>query len=161
MLKLCCALVMALWVVGVSSLPAVAGDAEVAEILKLHEGALAAHRANDIDALLGPESDVEYVLGSRGEVFFPTREERAAQLGPYLAQTKFTRYEDLIPPVVRVSDDATLAWLVCQVRVEGTRTMPSGETHPVDSTWAWIELYEKRDGKWVRAGNLSSMKPVQ
>jgi hypothetical protein len=63
--------------------------------------------------------------------------------------------------VVTVSDDGTLAWLVCQVRIEGTRTPPSGEPRPVDSTWAWIELYEKREGEWVRVGNVSNMKPVE
>lgn len=136
------------------------GNADVAEILRLHEKALAAHRANDIDMLLADAVD-DYVMAGRGEISFPTRDERAKMMGPYFQQTEFTRYEDLVAPVVRVSGDGTLGWLICQVRMEGTRTMTTGEKLPVDSTWAWIELYEKRDGAWKRIGNLSNMKPVQ
>jgi hypothetical protein len=145
--------------------PAAAGgvtveNPDVAALLALHEGALAAHRDGDVDALVAPESD-DYVMGNRGELFFPSKDERVAQLGPYLAQTRFTTYRDLVPPVVRVSTDGTLGWVVCQVRIEGTRTMPSGDAHPVDSTWTWVELYEKRGGRWVRTGNVSTMKPVE
>jgi hypothetical protein len=134
-------------------------DDDKARLLALHEQAIRAHLEGDVDTLLAPETD-EYVLVSRGELLFPTLAERAAQFGPYLAETEFTTYGDIVPPVVTVSDDGTLGWLVCRVRVEGTRTSASGETQPVDSTWAWIELYRKIDGRWRRVGNASTLAPV-
>ena len=32
-------------------------------------------------------------------------------------------------------------------------------TVAIDAIWAWIELYEKRDGEWRIIGNVSNRRP--
>lgn len=134
-------------------------DKDAARLLELHREMLAAHRDNDVDRLLAVEPD-EVVSVSRGEVRFPPKDERYALFKEYLESTEFEEYRDLIDPIVRVSEDGTLGWLICQVKIAGTRTLDNDEQVRVDSVWAWIELYEKKNGRWYRVGDVSNVKPV-
>jgi ketosteroid isomerase-like protein len=128
------------------------------EILKIHKALLASHLQNDAQGVITGEAD-DVVVVSRGEVLFPTREERVRQFTRYLENSEFERYQDTITPIVRVSVDGTMAWLIAQVEITEVRTNDEGERVPVESTWAWIELYERRSDRWLRVGEVSSMKP--
>jgi hypothetical protein len=147
----------------VSALPTVGtgpGDrrhSDVEQILLLHKAVLDAHKAGDVDGLLAAEPD-EIVSVSRGEVSFPKKSERVRNFERYLQITEFEEYRDLIDPIVRVSDDGTMGWLIAQVKISGTQ--PGREERVrIDSVWAWIELYEKRGGRWFRVGEVSNVKP--
>lgn len=128
------------------------------EILTIHKDLLASHLRNNVAGVLKAEAD-KIVVVSRGEVLFPTKVERAMQFERYLKQVEFEEYRDLISPIVRVSKDGTLGWLIAQVRIVGTQTDSDGTSIPIESTWAWIELYEKHDGRWFRVGEVSNVKP--
>lgn len=128
------------------------------EIRALHGDLLRAHREADLAGWLSKEAE-DYVQVNRGEITFPSKEDRSARLGPYLDQTTFTEYRDLLEPLVRISPDGMMGWLLCQVRIAGTRVLETGEAYPVDSVWAWIELYEKREGRWLRVGDVSNVRP--
>jgi Domain of unknown function (DUF4440) len=128
-----------------------------ARLLELHAEAMEAHRAGDIELLLKAESQ-EYVVASRGRVSHPTLEDRRAALGPYLRETRFSEYVDVVPPVVKVSRDGTLGWVIVQVRARGEQAGPGGATQPVEFESAWIELYEKLGNEWRRVGNVSNFK---
>ena len=81
-----------------------------------------------------------------------------AHLGPYLAATTFHEYRDLIEPVVAVSEDATLGWVIAQVYARGIQRQEDGTREPLEFTCAWIELYARREGRWLRVGNVSNFK---
>ena len=134
----------------------VAGAATDADQLRaLHEKVIRAHRESDVELLLEDEA-ADYVVASRGEVTRPSLEERRSRLGPYLASTTFEEYSDAVEPIVSVSADGTLGWVVVQVRARGVQ----GEAkEPLAFVSAWIELYEKRQGRWFRVGNVSNFKP--
>jgi hypothetical protein len=127
-------------------------------ILAIHEELLKSHLENDPEGVLTSEADGVVVV-SRGEVLFPTKSERMVQFTRYLDRVEFERYRDVIPPLVRVSEDGTLGWLIAQVAIAGGYKGEDGERIPIESTWAWIELYEKRDGRWFRVGEVSNEKP--
>jgi Domain of unknown function (DUF4440) len=128
-----------------------------ARLLELHAEAMEAHRAGDIEVLLRAESE-DYVVASRGKISRPTLEDRRAGLGPYLRETRFTEYVDVVPPVVAVSQDGTLGWVVVQVRARGEQVGAGGAKEPFEFESAWIELYEKRGDEWRRVGNVSNFK---
>jgi hypothetical protein len=65
-----------------------------------------------------------------------------------------------VEPVVTVSADGTLGWVVVQVQARGVQTSKPGETQPLQFVSAWIELYAKREGRWYRVGNVSNFKPA-
>ena len=129
-------------------------------LLQLHEEALQAHLASDIDLLLAAEED-DYVASSAGAVSHPDRNARRQGLGPYLASTRFSVYRDQIPPVVKVSRDGSLGWVIAQIEAKGEQTEPDGTVAPIEFVSSWIELYEKRDGRWLRIGNVSNFKPSE
>jgi hypothetical protein len=143
---------------GREPIPPGSPDADRAAILALHEKAMLAHREGNVELLLADEPD-DYVIANRGAVTRPVREERRARLGPYLSSTKFEVYRDRIPPIVRVSDDGSLGWVIVEAEAKGTRRAEDGTESPVEFVSAWIELYEKRDGRWLRTGNVSNFKP--
>jgi hypothetical protein len=136
--------------------PRASSDAD--QLLALHEEVLRAHRESNIDLLLAAEED-DYVVANRGEVTRPDRKARREGLGPYLQRTRFSKYADKVPPIVKVSSDGSLGWVVVQVEALGEQTTSTGAVEPIEFVSAWIELYEKRNGRWVRVGNVSNFKP--
>jgi hypothetical protein len=130
-------------------------DADVRQLLALHAEVLRAHLESDVDLLLAAEED-PYVVASRGAVTTPDRRARRGRLGPYLGATRFTVYRDQVPPIARVSADGSLGWVVAQVEARGEQTAADGTAVPVEFVSAWIELYERRGGRWVRVGNVSN-----
>jgi hypothetical protein len=147
-------IVLALFSLGAA--PTLSRDEEA--LRALHEKVMRAHRESNVRMLLEDEAD-DNVVASRGEILRPTLEERLAMLGPYLSSTRFEEYADAVRPVVKVSPDGTLGWVIVQVRAKGIQTGADGKTAPIAFVSAWIELYEKRGGRWWRVGNVSNFKP--
>ncbi|HEX6789916.1 MAG TPA: hypothetical protein VF247_01280 [Candidatus Krumholzibacteria bacterium] len=128
-------------------------------LLRLHANVIRAHLESDVERLLADEADTYYVVSGRGEITWPTLAERRARLGAYLGRTRFDTYRDEVEPVVTISDDGTLGWVVVQIEARGTQKSDAGPDEPVQFVSSWIELYQKRDGRWQRVGNVSNFKP--
>jgi hypothetical protein len=138
--------------------PASARAGSDAEVLKgLHAKVMRAHLESNVELILEDDA-TDYVVASRGEVTRPTPEDRRKRLGPYLRSIAFQEYRDLVEPVVSVSADGSLGWVVVQIQARGVRTGESGAKEPVEYVSAWIEMYRKEAGRWRRAGNVSNFK---
>lgn len=124
-------------------------------LLAVHEAFKAAHLRSDPDAVLQRLS-ADYVRVARGEVSHPSSRDLAAEMRAYLGSVRFSEYRDLQPPIVKVSADGTLGWIVVRLRARGVRALPDGGTRPVDFVCAWVALYEKRGGEWVAVGDAST-----
>ncbi|HSE43227.1 MAG TPA: hypothetical protein VLH08_20885 [Acidobacteriota bacterium] len=133
------------------------GGNAISELHDLHDKALQAHLKSDVVMLLADESD-DFVVVNNGEVSHPTKKEREAFLGPYLRATRFEVYKNLISPIVHVSKDETSGWVIAQISASGVQTKKDGSEGKIEFVCAWIELYEKRNGIWVRTGNVSNFK---
>jgi hypothetical protein len=133
-------------------------EAEAEELRSLHEHVLETHRSGDVSSWMDVEGD-PYVSANSGTITFPSAAERRAAREPYLNATIFTVYRDLQPPVIRVSVDGTLGWVIAEVEIRGTQVADDGAETPVDAIWAWIELYEKQEGVWRLVGNVSNRRP--
>ncbi len=131
---------------------------DIAALEALHASVLEAHRSGDIDAWMDQEAD-NVVSANRGVISFSSQEERRARRESYLNATTFDVYRDLRPPIVMVSEDGTLGWVIAEVEIKGTFSSEGGAETPVDAIWAWIELYEKQEGVWKAVGNVSNRRP--
>ena len=128
------------------------------DLLKaLHAKVMRAHLQGKIGILIEDEAP-EYVVANRGSISRPTLDERKVRLGSYLRRTIFEEYRDAVDPVVTVSADGTLGWVIVQVQARGVQTTADGKSEPLEFQSAWIELYEKRKGRWLRVGNVSNFK---
>lgn len=131
--------------------------ADETRLLELHAQVMQAHLQSNVELLLQTEGDA-YVVANRGVVTMPDLAARRARFEPYLHNTRFQDYADVIPPIARVSDDGTLGWVIAQIRAYGEQTTSDGTTEIIAFESAWIELYEKRAGTWQRVGNVSNFK---
>jgi len=129
-----------------------------AALLAMHAAVLQAHLERDPEAWTALETDT-VLVGSRGEVFRAAREERLAMRRRYLGATSFHEYRDLRPPVVRVAGDRSIGWVVAQVGIGGVQENGAGGVDSLSATWAWIETYERVEGRWLMSGNVSTAKP--
>jgi hypothetical protein len=142
--------------------PAAAGSgagmaSDEAALRALHAKVIQAHRESN-PGLLFEDVSEDFVQANRGAITRPTIDERRARFASYLGSTTFAEYRDLVEPVVKVSKDGTLGWVIAQVKARGVQTTDAGKKEPLEFVSAWIELYEKRDGRWISAGNLSNFK---
>ena len=128
-----------------------------AQLRALHAKVLRAHLENNLDLLLEDDAP-EGTVANRGVVSKSDPAGTRERLGPYLASTTFHEYRDLIEPRVAVSRDGTLGWVIAQVYARGTQRQDGGTQEPLQFTCAWIELYERRNGRWLRVGNVSNFK---
>ena len=129
-----------------------------AKLLALHEDAMRAHRESNADLLLRAEAP-DSISANRGQITQPSLDERRGRFQQYLRSTRFSEYIDVVPPIVRVSSDGSLGWVIVQVRAAGVQTTQDGGSQPLAFESAWIELYERREGTWYRTGNVSNFKP--
>ena len=123
------------------------------------------HRVFMDDHLFGRSSGMKeglaenVVIVSRGEVHPLSGDETLQTLKGILARTDYTVYDDLIRPVVRVSNDGTLGWVIVQVAAGGVQLDEEGKpAGPLEFVSAWVELYEKVDGSWRMNGNVSNFR---
>ena len=133
-------------------------DADIATLEALHASVLEAHLSGDVDAWMAQEADT-VVSANRGTISYSTQEERRTRREGYLSSTSFDVYRDLRPPIVTVSEDGTLGWVIAEVEMKGTSQSEDGTAVPFEAIWAWIELYEKQNGVWKAVGNVSNRRP--
>lgn len=154
MLMIVCAAVAAAISAGAAPPPgSPSRDAAVAQLLSLHQELLEALRSGDPAAITARESD-GYVFAGRGEITFPTDEERNTRPEICPGLQHVADCEDVIAPVVQVSPDGQLGWVIAQVMTRVSRGESVDTPETVVTTFAWIELYERRDGHWFRAGSI-------
>lgn len=128
------------------------------ELLALHKASLAAHLKRDVKFFSAHQADPATMVG-RGKVSTVTRSQTDQRFGAYFGSTTFTRYEDVVEPIVNVSADGTMGWVAAQVAVEGEQASSDGTIEKFRVVWAWISISEKRDGKWLMTANASSQQP--
>lgn len=129
-------------------------------LLDMHQEIIKAHLEANAQSWLDMESD-EYISANRGVIRYLSKEERRVGREPYLAATTFSEYRDVIEPIVNISEDGTLGWVIVQVRASGVQKTQAGAELPVAFESAWVELYEKRNGRWLCVGNVSNIKPTE
>ena len=130
------------------------------ELLALHQADRRAHFEHDIDGLLrnlgGELLDVR-----DGKINHLSREDVRKKFVEYFQSAQFTAWDDLEPPIVRVSDDGSMGWMIVRVRIAYTEKDSSGKKAVHDDTMAWMSTYEKREGHWTMTAVTSTTAPAR
>jgi ketosteroid isomerase-like protein len=130
-------------------------EAERAELLRLHEEQRVAHLNADADLLISAQAD-DFVDIGDGRIDRPGREANRARFQDYLDSVEFLEWDDISPPVIRISADASMAYVIVHKRVRLIREGDDQEEHTV---YAWLETYEKRAGEWRLTTVASTDRP--
>jgi hypothetical protein len=129
-----------------------------AEILELHRGFIEAHLEKNAGAVTHSIPD-DYLFVANGEVETLNAGNTRQMLQSYFDRTTFFHYADTDEPIIGFSEDGTLAWAIYRVRVAGTTHREPEPDEPFDIQWAWMTLYEKRDGEWSTKADVSTNRP--
>jgi hypothetical protein len=126
-----------------------------AELLSLHKEERRAHFEHDVNFFLAH-------LGSQlldvreGKVNQISREDVRAKFGEYFKNAKFSAWDDVEPPIVRISTDGNMGWMIVRVRIAHVETDASGKTSNQNTVGAWMSSYEKQNGAWIMTAVTST-----
>jgi len=130
-------------------------ERERAALLLLDEESRRAHFATDAAALLA--HDAEPVLFVReGAVLPMSRAELTRIYGEDMRGATYHEWDYVEPPIVRIADDASIAWVITRRGVRRTKRQDDGTSEEQHFVYAGLDAYEKRGGAWVRVANVST-----
>lgn len=130
---------------------------EKQKLLYLHEKARTAHFDKNVTGFLAEQAD-DFMNIQNGDIQRPTREEREKRMQAYFDRVKFDSWDDVEPPVIVISDDATLANTFVKKLVVLKLKDESGKTILDTTHFAWTTTYKKNDGNWQLIAVTSTRK---
>lgn len=132
--------------------------ADRTELLRLHDLQRQAHLEKRADLLVATFADTFRNI-ARGEVTQPSTAESRARMQPYFDRSTFLAWDDLAPPIIRVSPDGRMAYVIVQKDVRLTGPDSSGTATEEHTVYAWLETWEKEEGKWRLTTVASTDRP--
>jgi hypothetical protein len=134
-------------------------EKEKAELLRIHKSDREAHFKTDVDALL-ENSPEEFISVGRGKINRSSKDDARKMFTGYFRDAKYYEWDDVEEPIVRISNDASMAWMINRTRVRRVQKKPDGAEQEEKFVYAGIMTYEKRDGRWVRVANVSTAEQL-
>jgi len=134
-------------------------EKEEAELLRLHKLDREAHFKTDVDKLL-ETSPEEFITVGRGKIMRQSKAEERKRFTEYFRNAKYYEWEDLEEPIVRVSNDASMAWMIVRTKIRRVQKKSDGTEREEKVVYAGVMTYEKRDGRWMRVANVSTMETL-
>ena len=128
------------------------------EVAARHALEREAHMDRNVDLLLSLHAD-DFVIVDNGQVLRPTRAEHRARFDAYFRSVKFRKWDDLAPPAIRVSRDGTLATVLVRKEVVLVPAGAPAGAPEERAVFAWLETWEKREGRWMLVTLCSTRAP--
>jgi hypothetical protein len=133
------------------------GEQEKARLLQLHESTLRAHFEHDAQAFLAPYAAQWYDVRNTG-IRLRTKEEALPAIEQYFKRTRFADISEITAPIIHISADASMAWVIGAIRVRATQDGPDGQARDFSFRCSWVSVYEKQAGAWAQVVDASSFQ---
>jgi len=138
--------------------PVVDPEEQKKELLELHRKDRRAHFENNAQLALSDQVEDGFIYVRNGAIARRKKSDFQKNVEGYFKNAKYYEWDDLEPPIVRISNDGSMAWMIVRVRVRRTQPNPSGKDVEERFIYAGITTYEKRDGKWLKVANVSTFE---
>lgn len=136
-------LILTTLIIACSQKNTTADEQAIRDILKRDQQA---HLEKNAELLLSNIS-LDFIEVNRGVVKRPTYEESTVRFTNYFNSVNFLTWEDIENPIIRFSDDGSLAYVIVQKRV--ITTPIDNPTLSADtSDFAWVSIMRKSEGRW-------------
>lgn len=132
-------------------------QAEKQKLLNLHEKARTAHFDKNVAGFLAEQAD-DFMNIQNGDIKRPSRDEREKRVQAYFDKVTFESWDDIEPPVIAISDDASLANTFVKKLVVLKLKDESGKVTLDTTHFAWTTTYKKIDGLWRLIAVTSTRK---
>ena len=116
-----------------------------------------AHFDRNVDLFMSGFAD-SMINVNRGAVRTTTPEQNKERIGKYFGAVQFIRWDDVAEPVIRFSDDGSLAYAIVQKEVIVTYPDSTGKAFYDTTNYAWASIYRKQKGGWKVEANISTNK---
>ncbi len=132
-------------------------EKEEETIRRMLEQERKAHFNKDVDMFVAEFAD-SMISVNKGIVRKLSTEQNKNRIEPYFKSVEFIKWDDTERPVIKFSDDGTLAYAVVQKQV--VLTYPDSLGNPfIDTTnYAWVSIYRKGKSGWKVETNISTTK---
>lgn len=135
------------------------GSSPDGDLVALREVLAAERRAHlETDARLLAASLADTLVSvDEGVVTRTPRSEVESLFAAYFEGAEYRAWDDVEPPLIRVSEDGRMAWVARRVAVD--RIEPDPAATPTRFESAWTATYEKRGGRWLMTSVTSTFAP--
>jgi hypothetical protein len=125
------------------------------EIVRLLQQERKAHFTNNVDLFISEFAD-SMISINKGKVTIAGPVENRKRIEPYFNSVKFIRWDDVAEPIIRISEDGSLAYAVVQKQVILTYPDTLGKPFYDTTNYAWTSIYRKQKGEWKVEANIST-----
>lgn len=132
-------------------------EQEKARLLQLHEHALRAHLENDVHTFLAAYASQWYDVRQTG-IRLRTKEEALPSIEQYFKRTHFSEITEMVAPIIHLSADTSMAWVIGDMRVRATQEVPEEKERDFSFRCVWVCIYEKHEGEWAQVVDASSFQ---
>ena len=116
-----------------------------------------AHFERNVNLFIAEFAD-SMISVNRGIVSIPTKEQHKERIGKYFGRVQFIKWDDTAGPIIRFSDDGSLAYAIIQKNVIVTYPDSTGKTYYDTTHYAWSSIFRKYSGEWKVECNISTNK---
>lgn len=127
------------------------------EIIQLLQQERKAHFDRNVDLFVSEFAD-SMISVNKGNVSINTPAENKKRIEPYFARVKFIKWDDTAEPLIRISDDGSLAYAIIRKQVILTYPDTPGRSVYDTTDFAWTSIYRKQKGTWKIECNVSTNK---
>lgn len=135
-------------------------EEEKDKILAMHHAQRTYHFEKDSVAFANQMSD-QFISVNRGVISYPKREANISKYHGYFSAVEFLKWDDLTEPIIRFSDDGSMAYTIVDKIVTLTYLDENGETVEDSTHFAWTTIYKKYGADWkidcVTSTNIPEM----
>ena len=135
-------------------------DTERAALLEIHYLDRVGHFQTSSEILNEHQGDDFIYVGS-GEISHIPRSDFLATFEQSFKNATYYEWDDLESPIIQISEDATMAWMIVRNRVHKRQVQDDGTAIERKFVYAGIMTYTKQDGKWIRVANVSTFAPYE
>ena len=120
---------------------------ELTTLRRLLDQERAAHLGRDASLLVSLFAD-DFVSIDEGRITRPSRAESLARFQAYFDRSEFLAWDDIEPPLIRLSADGSMAYAIVHKRVRRIEIGPEGRRGGEESVFAWMEAWERIGDEW-------------
>ena len=97
----------------------------------------------------------------RGAITIQTRDQVREMFASYFEGASYFAWEDLEPPLIKISSDGSMAWVVRRVEVDREEPDGSGGRRRRQLISAFTSTFEKVNGEWRLTTVTSTLVPSE
>ena len=133
---------------------------EKQQILKLHNAQRDYHFDKDSTAFANQLSD-NFISVNRGKISKPKQDETISRYHGYFSSVEFLKWDDVSDPIIKFSDDGSMAYTIVDKIVAVSRKDKDGNITEGKTHFAWTAIYKKYGETWKIDCVTSTNKPIE